>query len=719
MTDSGLDHGEWTDPNSPPSTIAPFATVFVESESDGFATGTEGHIRYSADGAWSERWFRIGDPNFGDGFTLPGLTPISVVSRNPDHVDLFAVGKDDAVYTTYYDTNGGWFNRWFRIGDPNFGDGFTLNQRTPISVVSRTPDHVDLFAVGKDDAVYTTYYDTNGGWFNRWFRIGDPNFGDGFTLNQRTPISVVSRTPDHVDLFAVGKDDAVYTTYYDTNGGWFNRWFRIGDPNFGDGFTLPGLTPISVVSRNPDHVDLFAVGKDDAVYTTYYDTNGGWFNRWFRIGDPNFGDGFTLPGLTPISVVSRNPDHVDLFAVGKDDAVYTTYYDTNGGWFNRWFRIGDSNFGDGFTLNQRTPVALVARDQNHLDLVAVGKDDAVYTTFYDTNGGWSNRWVRNGDTNFGDGFTLSPLTPISIVSRTDDHIDLFAVGKDEAVYTTYSGGQFYFYWYNPFVGRNSYHQGAPLGTGVSFSGGFGNNSELDVQIVPARRVSVPNFEPSVNAFHFDNRWPDESLARLIKMPDPFGDITIGNASNGICGGMAYAVADYYNAGQLPPAQTTNPAGIGDPLFDYLVSRLFDSFDLPDGPVVYWHYMEPAYPDTPRVDADGRSWVMAHEAFPAIMAAVDSGRPCPLGLVMVKSLLPTDLGENHQVLAYAYLLEGGIATIWVYDPNSPNNDEVTIRFDLSDAGVHIDVGHNVNASRPIYALFATPYSPQQPVGGRPR
>jgi hypothetical protein len=76
--------------------------------------------------------------------------------------------------------------------------------------------------------------------------------------------------------------------------------------------------------------------------------------------------------------------------------------------------------------------------------------------------------------------------------------------------------------------------------------------------------------------------------------------------------MTYAVADYYNAGQLPPPQTTNPAGIGDPLFDYLVRRLIDSFDLPGGALTYYQYMDAAYPGTPRVDAVGRAWVMAHE-----------------------------------------------------------------------------------------------------------
>jgi hypothetical protein len=48
--DANLDHGQWTDPNEPPGFISPGTTVFIESESDGIATGTEGSIRYASDG---------------------------------------------------------------------------------------------------------------------------------------------------------------------------------------------------------------------------------------------------------------------------------------------------------------------------------------------------------------------------------------------------------------------------------------------------------------------------------------------------------------------------------------------------------------------------------------------------------------------------------------------------------------------------------------------
>ena len=71
-------------------------------------------------------------------------------------------------------------------------------------------------------------------------------------------------------------------------------------------------------------------------------------------------------------------------------------------------------------------------------------------------------------------------------------------------------------------------------------------------------------------------------------------LPIGDASNGLCGGMAFAARDYFEAERPPPDETTAP-GAG-PLFDYLVERLFDSFDLPLGPARYLALMSPLLSD---------------------------------------------------------------------------------------------------------------------------
>ena len=75
------------------------------------------------------------------------------------------------------------------------------------------------------------------------------------------------------------------------------------------------------------------------MYSTWWDENGGWHGHWFRLADPNFGDQFTVPPGSKISAMTRFKDHIDLFVVGRDGAVYTTWWDNSTGWAGHWYRL--------------------------------------------------------------------------------------------------------------------------------------------------------------------------------------------------------------------------------------------------------------------------------------------------------------------------------------------------------------------------------------------
>jgi len=120
---------------------------------------------------------------------------------------------------------------------------------------------------------------------------------------------------------------------------------------------------------------------------------------------------------------------------------------------------------------------------------------------------------------------------------------------------------------------------------------------------------LEGFLPSTSGFRFANSFPHVPVRR-IGIPGVIS-VPIGDASNGLCGGMAFAVRDYFEAGR-PPAQRHDGSGEG-PLFDYLVDRLFDSFNLPFGPVRYLEEMNPLLPDGEAVWSrlglapHGRAW----------------------------------------------------------------------------------------------------------------
>ena len=227
--------------------------------------------------------------------------------------------------------------------------------------------------------------------------------------------------------------------------------------------------------------------------------------------------------------------------------------------------------------------------------------------------------------------------------------------------------------------------------------------------------AVAGFKASVDGLHFTNSWPSEP--DVVIDAGPLGKIPIGDASNGLCGGMVYTVMDVFNAG-LPPIPDTQHPAQGSPLFNYLVSRLFASFDLPAGVLKYYEWMNTPDHDTGIwfVTRRGVAWKTIMEEWPRIKADIDGGMLSPLGLVTVYTTDPTMLGHNHQVLAYAYEVDdANVLTLHLYDPNtSPTEaDGVHLSLSLANPAHTTSITHNVSIGGDIRGFFRTSYAFNSP------
>jgi hypothetical protein len=227
--------------------------------------------------------------------------------------------------------------------------------------------------------------------------------------------------------------------------------------------------------------------------------------------------------------------------------------------------------------------------------------------------------------------------------------------------------------------------------------------------------AVPGFRPSVHGLHFTNSWPH--VPDLVVDLGPFGKVPVGDASNGLCGGMVYTVIDVFTSGRAPIPDTVNPAQ-GSPLFDYIVARLFASFDIPAGVAKYYAWMNMPDHDSRFLflTRRGIAWHTVTEEWPRIKADIDSGRPAPLGLVTVHSNDPRALGHNHQVLAHAYDVDDAKRlTLHLYDPNTAPSraDGVTLSLDVSAPTRSTPITHNVDIGRPIRGFFRTNYTHRDP------
>ena len=221
--------------------------------------------------------------------------------------------------------------------------------------------------------------------------------------------------------------------------------------------------------------------------------------------------------------------------------------------------------------------------------------------------------------------------------------------------------------------------------------------------------SVPNFKPSTNGFKFTNSFPHEPDV-MVNVP-PLGNVTIGDAHNGLCGGMVFTVRDLFECNVPVPASASTPAD-GSPLFNFIVGRLFDSFNLPGGVTKYYDWMTTPDHDTGiwPIIRRGVVWHTLMEEWPKIKADIDSGHPSPLGLVTVFDLNPGDLGNNHQVLAYAYDVDANnTLTLHLYDPNTGASDGCQLSMSLSNPSHSTPIANNVNIGFPIRGFFRVDYS----------
>lgn len=222
---------------------------------------------------------------------------------------------------------------------------------------------------------------------------------------------------------------------------------------------------------------------------------------------------------------------------------------------------------------------------------------------------------------------------------------------------------------------------------------------------------MANFLASRNGFAFTNSWPKQAA---VSLDTPFGPVNIGDASKGLCGGMAFAALDYWCASELPPPD--RPAA-GTPLYDFIVKRIVDSWHVPAGVVQYFQWMN--LPDADQgfdvfghhvITQRGLPWRTITQQWPLIKADLDRDVPSPLGIITVHSNKPGDLGLNHQVLAYGYSAQGPVISVNVYDPNSGQDDGIAISFDTRTPSQATTFTHNIDISHPIRGFFRTAYSP---------
>ena len=217
------------------------------------------------------------------------------------------------------------------------------------------------------------------------------------------------------------------------------------------------------------------------------------------------------------------------------------------------------------------------------------------------------------------------------------------------------------------------------------------------------------FMPASNGFGFANRWPHVPPLRFrVGGPVPV-ELGIGDASNGLCGGMAFGALDLWFAGLSVPPTPEAPAD-GSPQFRYLVRRQLDSFELGLGPARFYLL------GAPWRSAGSRAAEVLRRELPRIRRDLDAGRPVAIGLVHAVSANPATLIQDHQVVACgidAGPVAGSLA-LRIYDPNLPGVDTVRLVVGRGPSG---SLAVAYSAGPPVVAFFRQGYRPRDPLPWR--
>jgi hypothetical protein len=255
---------------------------------------------------------------------------------------------------------------------------------------------------------------------------------------------------------------------------------------------------------------------------------------------------------------------------------------------------------------------------------------------------------------------------------------------------------------------------------------------------PASAEAASAFDARRHGFRFVNAFAGDVLVDVPLV----GQVDLGDAAYGLCGGMTWAALDGFAAGAEAPAgggaDGSEPPESGTKLRSYLYGRQVDSLEADDAYLVRTLLAWSWRPVKSSLLWTGLLELSIEEFEERIAPSLDAGRPVALCLVRsdVRDYVPSgeSLGaegflENHQVLAIGYrrcAATAGMGEHWgidVYDPNAPRSvctlhfsaegRAETLKSDADGALVAAPDDPTRNVIGGFRGFFATPGKTRQP------
>jgi hypothetical protein len=347
--------------------------------------------------------------------TLPDPLPYAessssfAISRAPGNIDAFRVKSDGAIYNDFFNSTG-------------WGIKNTTGMATStaaLAVSARTPNNLDVFWIDANRALHTAYWSATKPWATRVITsAGMPPIGGN--------VASVSRNSSDLDVFFIGSDGHLYTSYWH-GGGWGTAAIT------GYAVAPPGA-PLAAVARTENNLDVFFIDSGGSLQQASWFLGAANWSVGSVIQDSGVTGSpkIALPG-SPIAATARAWDRLDVFVTDpsgtflwanwSDSEMPNIEGDQYITYLNNWVA---HSFFPAFPV--KAPLAAVTRQPDNMDVFAVGDNGAVYNMFYsDQNPSLPNlRWGQKEMT--GTGFSVAG-TSIAAATRGPNNLEVVEQGK--------------------------------------------------------------------------------------------------------------------------------------------------------------------------------------------------------------------------------------------------------------------------------------------------
>jgi hypothetical protein len=223
------------------------------------------------------------------------------------------VPQDGSVQEEYW--TGSWSSA--TIAPPGSADPFS-----DIAAVARVKNAVnwtiDLFWVAQDRSVRHEFNGNGLPW------LAEPDVAPAGSAASGASMAAVSRAPDTWELFWLGPGSEIKDAYWYQGGPSGSYTLAAAGPS------TPAFNPrqITVVSRQPNTMEAWWIGKNGSVQDAYFFDGAGW--NFFQLAAPGSAYVGTPPGQ--VTAVTRSSNTMEVWWIGSAGSVQDAYFFTGAGW---------------------------------------------------------------------------------------------------------------------------------------------------------------------------------------------------------------------------------------------------------------------------------------------------------------------------------------------------------------------------------------------------